>query len=75
MVGVLAGLIPCPLTLFAMMFAIGRGVPEAGLVFAGSFMIGVAATLSLVALIAISARGGIAALVQQSGGNAELVRR
>jgi hypothetical protein len=31
-------------------------------------MIGVAATLSLVALIAISARGGIAALVQQSGG-------
>ncbi|UYN96429.1 MAG: sulfite exporter TauE/SafE family protein [Enhydrobacter sp.] len=30
-VGFMAGLIPCPLTLFVMTFAITRGVPEAGI--------------------------------------------
>src|SRR5215207_3994004 len=34
MVGVVAGLVPCPLTLFTMFFAMTRGVPEAGLTFA-----------------------------------------
>src|SRR5215203_3555980 len=34
MVGVIAGLVPCPLTLFAMFLALSRGVPEAGLTFA-----------------------------------------
>src|SRR5215213_10217857 len=34
MVGCFAGLIPCPLTLFVMFFAITRGVIEAGLTFA-----------------------------------------
>ena len=32
--GFAAGLIPCPLTLFVMTFAISRGVPEAGVAFA-----------------------------------------
>ena len=36
MVGVIAGLVPCPLTLFAMFLALSRGVPEAGLTFAVS---------------------------------------
>jgi nickel/cobalt transporter (NicO) family protein len=52
--GVFAGLIPCPLTLFVMTFAISRGVPEAGLLFALAMMIGVAITLAVVALLAVA---------------------
>jgi nickel/cobalt exporter len=33
-VGIIAGLVPCPLTLFTMTYAVARGVPEAGLAFA-----------------------------------------
>ncbi|WP_425459635.1 hypothetical protein [Hankyongella ginsenosidimutans] len=35
----MAGLIPCPLTLFVMTFALSRGVPEAGVAFAGVMML------------------------------------
>jgi nickel/cobalt exporter len=66
--GASAGIIPCPLTLFAMVFAMSRGVWEAGIVFAASFMLGVAFTLSCVALITIAARGGVAGLVARYGG-------
>lgn len=52
-VGVIAGLIPCPLTLFAMTFAISRGVPAAGVLFAITMMVGVALTLSCVAVLSI----------------------
>ena len=45
--GVVAGLVPCPLTLFAMVAGISRGVPEAGLTFAVATLFGVAFTLSL----------------------------
>ena len=55
-VGVLAGLIPCPLTLFVMTFAIARGVPAAGILFAGTMVIGVALTLSAVAILSILLR-------------------
>lgn len=55
-VGVMAGLIPCPLTLFVMTFAIARGVPAAGILFAGAMMIGVAITLSAVAILSIPLR-------------------
>lgn len=51
--GFMAGLIPCPLTLFVMTFAISRGVPVAGLMFAVTMMFGVALTLSAVAIVAI----------------------
>jgi nickel/cobalt exporter len=54
--GFFAGLIPCPLTLFVMTFAIARGVPEAGLVFSLAMMAGVAATLSAIALLAAVVR-------------------
>ncbi|MER8785419.1 sulfite exporter TauE/SafE family protein [Mesorhizobium sp. M0437] len=52
-VGVTAGLIPCPLTLFAMTFAMSRGVPAAGALFAVTMMVGVALTLSCVAVLSI----------------------
>lgn len=51
--GFAAGLIPCPLTLFVMTFAISRGVPEAGIAFAAVMMIGVGMVLSTVALAAV----------------------
>lgn len=56
MVGIMAGLIPCPLTLFVMTLAMVRGVPQAGLAFAGTMMIGVALTLSAIAVVAILCR-------------------
>ncbi|QIA21987.1 sulfite exporter TauE/SafE family protein [Mesorhizobium sp. AA22] len=52
-VGIMAGLIPCPLTLFVMTFAMIRRVPEAGIAFAVTMMAGVALTLSAVALFAV----------------------
>jgi nickel/cobalt exporter len=54
--GFAAGLIPCPLTLFVMTFAISRGVPEAGVAFAAVMMIGVALVLGTVALAAVQFR-------------------
>ena len=62
--GVFAGLIPCPLTLFVLTFAIVRGVPEAGLVFAMAMMAGVATTLSAVAVSVAFARGRLLDLVR-----------
>ncbi len=53
MVGLAAGLIPCPLTLFVMTFAMSRGVPEAGIMFALVMMLGVALTLSAVVVTAV----------------------
>ena len=55
-VGVMAGLIPCPLTLFVMTFAVSRGVADAGVAFAVVMMAGVALTLGLVSLICVAFR-------------------
>lgn len=64
MVGFMAGLIPCPLTLFVMTFAISRGVPQAGIAFAVTMMLGVAATLSIVALAAVFFRQQLVRLLE-----------
>jgi nickel/cobalt exporter len=56
-VGFIAGLVPCPLTLFVMFFAASRGVPEAGLVFAAAMLVGVGAVLVAVAGLTIVAHG------------------
>ncbi|MFD1326288.1 HoxN/HupN/NixA family nickel/cobalt transporter [Mycoplana ramosa] len=63
--GMVAGLIPCPLTLFVMTFASVRGVPEAGLMFAVVMMIGVAMTLASVALTATLFRSAVANLISR----------
>lgn len=63
-VGFTAGLIPCPLTLFVMTFAVSRGVPEAGVMFAGAMMVGVALTLSTVAAATILFRNGLIHLIE-----------
>ena len=59
-VGFIAGLVPCPLTLFIMTYASSRGIPEAGLAFALAMLIGVGAVLSVVALGAVFARHALA---------------
>jgi ABC-type nickel/cobalt efflux system permease component RcnA len=62
--GFTAGLIPCPLTLFVMTFAISRGVPEAGVAFAATMMMGVATTLSVVAFTAVFFRQQLVRLLE-----------
>ena len=54
---IMAGLIPCPLTLFVMTYAVSRGVPEAGIAFSVSMLLGVATILGLIALIVSAFRG------------------
>lgn len=75
MVGVIAGLIPCPLTLFAMFLALSRGVPEAGLTFAAAMMFGVAFTLGAVATGTILARDWMLKLIDRHGGSVERISR
>ena len=73
--GVAAGLIPCPLTLFVMTFAAARGVPEAGLAFAGMMLVGVALVLGTVAAVASLARAGFEAPLAAYGSALSLAAR
>lgn len=54
---VAAGLIPCPLTLFIMFYAVTQGVPQAGLLFASAMLIGVGGVLCLVGIVSTLAAG------------------
>ena len=74
-VGVVAGLVPCPLTLFAMFLALSRGVPEAGLTFAVAMMLGVGATLCSVATLTVLAREWMVLLISRHGGSVERASR
>jgi nickel/cobalt transporter (NicO) family protein len=74
-VGFVAGLVPCPLTLFAMFFAMSRGVIEAGLVFAGAMMIGVLLTLTLVALLTVFVREWLVGFTTQHGASLQKLAR
>ncbi len=75
MVGIIAGLIPCPLTLFAMFLALSRGVPEGGLTFAVAMMFGVTFTLGAVAAGTILARDWMLKLINRHGGSVERISR
>ena len=65
--GFIAGLIPCPLTLFVMTLALSRGAPEAGLAFSVSMLLGVATILGAVAMISAIARNSLVYLFDQHG--------
>jgi nickel/cobalt transporter (NicO) family protein len=69
MVGVIAGLVPCPLTLFAMFLALSRGVPEAGLTFALAMVLGVGVTLCIVAALTVLAREWVVGFIGRHGGS------
>lgn len=75
MVGIFAGLIPCPLTLFTMFLAQSRGVPELGYAFAATMMIGVALTLSTVAITTAFARNWLLEFMERHGNSTSLVVR
>ncbi|MBJ6127850.1 ABC transporter permease [Microvirga splendida] len=75
MVGVIAGLIPCPLTLFAMFLALARGVPEAGLTFALAMFLGVGLTLAAVAGAVVLARTWFVAMMADHGASLERLSR
>ncbi len=65
--GFIAGLIPCPLTLFVMTLALSRSAPEAGLAFSVSMLLGVAAILGAVAVISAIARNSLVHLFDRHG--------
>ena len=75
MVGFVAGLVPCPLTLFAMFFALSRGVPEAGLIFAVAMMLGVLATLGAVAAPTIFMRDRLVNFMARHGASLQTLTR
>ncbi len=62
--GLAAGLIPCPLTLFVMVFALANNVPEAGLVFAATMIVGVGGILTLTGIVASWAGRGAASWLE-----------
>jgi nickel/cobalt exporter len=73
--GFVAGLVPCPLSLFVMVMALARGVPEAGLVFVAGMMAGVALTLAAVAALTLLARGAVVSLMNRYGASIDRLSR
>ncbi|MFN4230625.1 ABC transporter permease [Parvibaculum sp.] len=73
--GFLAGLVPCPLTLFVMVMASAKGIPLAGLAFAAAMFAGIATTLAAVASLAITGRTGVKALLARYGAPLDLLSR
>ena len=73
--GVVAGLIPCPLTLFVMFAAIRRGIVEIGLLWAVAMAIGVMVTLGITALLAVFAREALFHLLSNHGQRIHWVTR
>ncbi len=73
--GISAGLVPCPLTLFAMTFASAHGVPEAGVAFAAMMLVGVAAVLATVAALAVAARAGLGRTLARSADGLAILSR
>jgi ABC-type nickel/cobalt efflux system permease component RcnA len=73
--GVFAGLVPCPLTLFVMMYALARHVPEAGVTFAIAMMLGVTVTLASVAILAVLARERLSRVLAATGGSVARISR
>lgn len=66
-VGVIAGLVPCPLTFLTMFLAVTRGIPEAGLTFAAAMMVGITATLGFVAIGTVMARNAVLRMTTRYG--------
>jgi nickel/cobalt exporter len=74
-VGIIAGLVPCPLTLFVMVMAVSEGVPEAGLTFAGAMLIGVGSVLVATAILAVAIGRSLAAAIARHGGSLSMASR
>jgi ABC-type nickel/cobalt efflux system permease component RcnA len=75
LMGFVAGLVPCPLTLFVMMLVVSRGVPEAGLAFAVAIFLGVAAVLVSIAATVAFARDWAEGWMGRRGARLSVVSR
>ena len=75
MAGFIAGLVPCPLSLFVMTLAVSRGVPEAGLAFAVAMFLGVAAVLVSIAATVAFARNWAEGWMERHGARLATVSR
>lgn len=73
--GFLAGLIPCPLTLFIMVMASARGIPLAGLGFAAAMLLGIVTTLGAVAALAVMGRASVRTLFARYGASMDVLSR
>ena len=73
--GVVAGLIPCPLTLFVMFAAVQRGIVEIGLLWAVAMAGGVMVTLGATAFLAVFARDAMFHMVSDHGHRIQRVTR
>ena len=73
--GVVAGLIPCPLTLFVMIAALRRGIVEIGLMWSVAMAGGIALTLGITALLAVFARDTVLRLAGAYGERAGRISR
>lgn len=58
-----------------MFYALSRGVPEAGIVFAAAMMIGVGLTLAAVALLTVVARDRLALISARHGASIDRLTR
>lgn len=75
MAGFIAGLVPCPLTLFVMTLAVSRGVPEAGLAFAVAMFLGVASVLVTIAATVSFARSWAEGWIGRHGAHLRVASR
>lgn len=73
--GFLAGLVPCPLTLFVMTMAVSRGVMEAGIAFAAAMLIGVSIVLSTVAVVTAITSGRVKVWLEAHSDAFDIVSR
>jgi nickel/cobalt exporter len=73
--GIVAGLIPCPLTLFLMFYAISIGVPEAGLTFALAMVVGVGLVLASIAVGSVWARDSLLWVIETRGPSLATISR
>lgn len=73
--GITAGLIPCPLTLLVVTYAAARGVPEAGIAFAGMMLVGVALVLASVAGLAVLGRHSVVIVSEPALGRIAMLSR
>lgn len=64
-VGLLAGIIPCPATMFIMTFSLSQGMPLVGLVAVSGLSVGVFTLLSMVSLAVIRGRSGLLFCVEK----------
>lgn len=74
-VGFVAGLVPCPLTLFVMFLSLSRGVPQAGLTFAVAMLLGILLTLGSVAVATTLARDSVAHLLERHAKSVDRIAR